>query len=441
MTTFGSFPGVQVQTQGGGISGVQVGSEETLVLFGEADTSSGSASIEDPTQIGSRQDADAKFGDGSELANAMKDALANGANINYLYGVAVDTSSVTAENHTGSATGTLDNSPIVEDLDTITVTDVTDSSTEATVEFRYDSPPTAPSNDDIVHINPLTGEWAADASSEYEFDYEYQQWGDAFSAADNVVNEDETAVYAALSDAESVASDLSGTVTSLRGEYQMVKGLAGAPPNANSSETPPDPSYDTATYDDSINDDAMFLIAPARKQDSTQTIIGGVAGLFAGHAINEPVYNDAVSGYTDLEQKLARSEAQDLRDVEVIPVRQSGTIRVKDNTSTSDETDWERDFWRRRIVDRVILLGKIVGDATVGRINDETTRNAAESTLFAELDALVGERLLEPNTGDVTNWYVDVYKAPDDPDQVNIDIGITPQGIVKRVDESITINT
>lgn len=440
MTTFGSFPGVQVQTQGGGISGVQVGSEETLVIFGQADLSSGSATVEEPTQVGSRQDADAKFGAGSELANAVKEALANGANINYLYGVAIDTTSVTAESFTGSATGTLANEPIVEDISTITVTDVT-ASTETAVEFRYDSPPTAPTDTDTVHINPLTGEWAADESSEYEFDYEYQEWQDGFGAADTVVNEDETAVYAALSDAESVAVDLSGKVTTLRGEYQMVKGLTGAQPNANSSESPPDPSYDTATYDDAVNDDAMFLIAPARKADSTDTIIGGVAGLFAGHAINEPVYNDAVSGYTDLEQKLARSEAQDLRDAQVIPVRQSGTVRVKDNTSTSDETDWERDFWRRRIVDRVILLGKIVGDATVGRINDETTRNAAESTLFAELDALVGERLLEPNTGEETNWYVDVYQEPTDPDQVNIDIGITPQGIVKRVDESITINT
>lgn len=440
MATFGGFPGVQIQTQGGGIAGVQVGSEEILVLFGEADLANGTASVEDPTQIGARTEADKKFGDGSELADAMKEALGNGANIDYLYGVAVATTSVTDETFSSSSSGTLANAPIVEDLSTITVTDTVDA-TDATVEFRYDSPPSAPSNADTVHINPLTGEWAADSSSDYEFDYEYQEWSNAFDAADNVVSEGETAVYAPLSEAESVASTLSSKVNTLRGEYQMVKGLMGAQPNANSSESPPDPRYNTGTYSDAIDNDSMFLIAPARRQDSTKTIIGGVAGLFAGHAINEPVYNDAVSAYTDLEQKLARSEAQDFRDNQVIPVRQAGSIRVKDNLSTSTASDWERDFWRRRIVDRVILLSKQVGEATVGRINDERTREQARSTLFVQLRGLVGERLLKPNEGDTTNWYVNVYEDSSNSDQVNIDVGITPLGIVKRIDQTITINT
>jgi len=450
MTTFGSFPGVQVQTQGGGISGVQVGAEETLVLFGAADTNNGSASVNDPTQVGSRQDADAKFGDGSELANAMKEALANGANINYLYGVAYDYDTDTTENFSATASGTLSNTPVEEE--SVSVQD--DSANDITVAFYYGdgsggtAPPT-PTTADTIFINPKTGEWTADTSDDYDVTYKTPDWGGAFGAADNVVDEDETAVYAALTDTEAVASTLSGKVTTLRGEYQMVKGVTAAEPNdtvaddatAVADGTDLRPRYDTANYSDAIDDGSMFLIAPARPLDSAYTIVGGVAGLFAGHAINEPVYNDAISGYTDIEQKLARSEAQDLRDTEVIPVRQSGTVRLKDNLSTSTETDWQRDFWRRRIVDRVILLGKIVGDATVGRINDEQTRNAAEATLFGELDALVGERLLEPNTDSETNWYVDVYQDANDADQVNIDIGITPQGIVKRVDESITINT
>lgn len=440
MATYGSFPGVKVTTQGGGISSVSVGAEEKLVLFGEGDPSTGSANVNTPRQIGSRSEADTLFGDGSELATAMKDALANGANIDYLYGVMLNISSVTGETFSGTSSGTLANAPIVEDLSTITVQDTVDS-VSATVEFRYDSPPTAPSSTNTVYINPLTGEWAADSSSDYSFDYEYQDWSNGFDAADNVVKEGETAIYAALSDAESVASTLSGKVTTLRGNYQMVNGVSGAQPNANSSETPPDPSYDTATYTDAIDNDAYFLVAPARAQDTDFTIIGGVGGLMAGHAIDNPIYNDALSGFLDLEEKLTGSEADDLRNEQVIPVRQSGSIRVKANTSTSTSTDWERDFWRRRIVDRVMLIAKQVGDATVGRINDERTRNTAETQLFSEIAELVNDRLLKPNTQNEQNWFVDVYEDSTNPDQVNIDVGITPYGIAKRIDESITVNT
>lgn len=437
MATFGSFPGVQVTTVGGGISGVQVGAEEKLVVFGEADTANGSASANEPTEVGSRQDAEAKFGD-SELAQGLKDALGNGANVDYLYGVALATTAVSGEAFSGTASGTLANAPIVEDLSTISVQDTVDI-VACDVEFRYESPPEAPSTVDTVFINPLTGEWTADSSSDYEFDYEYQEWDTALDSSDAVVNEGETGVYATLSDSESVASSLSGKVTSLRSEYQFVYGVSGAEPNAEDADN--DPHYDTSTYTDSIDNDSMYLVAPARRDDSQYTIVGGVAGLFAGAGIEEPVYNDALNGFTELEQKLSRSEAGDLRDVQVIPVRQGGSIRVKSNSSTSTEVDWERDFWRRRIVDRVILLSKQVGDGILGRINDEDTRDRAENLLFAEFDALVDQRLLQPNTADETNWYVDVYEDANNADEVNIDIGITPQGIVKRVDETITINT
>ncbi len=130
-----------------------------------------------------------------------------------------------------------------------------------------------------------------------------------------------------------------------------------------------------------------------------------------------------------------------MRDQNVIPIRQAGSIRVKDNLSTSTDTDWERDFWRRRIADRVILIGKTIGDSILGRINDERTRDAAERLIAAELRELVGDRLLKPNSDDENNWFVDVYESSSNPNEVKIDIGFTPYGIVKRIDESIVINT
>jgi hypothetical protein len=237
----------------------------------------------------------------------------------------------------------------------------------------------------------------------------------------------------------SLATDLSGRVNTLRGEYKMATGLQPAEPNASDSDDN-DARYDTGSYTDSIDNDAMFLHAPARKVDSNYLITGAVGGLMAGNSLNNSIYNENIT-VDNIDQRLSDSEAGDLRDAEVIPVKQppsGGAITVADNRSTSTETDWQRDYWRRRIVDQVILIAKAVGDSVIGRINDERTRNTVESQISVELRGLVSDRLLEPNTDEETNWFVDVYEI--DSDTVGIDIGITPLGIVKRVDTTITIN-
>jgi hypothetical protein len=444
MTTFGGFPGVRIQTQGGGISGVQVGSEETLILYGNADTNNGTAVEGNPTQIGASSQADTKFGSGSELADAMKEALANGANINYLYGVPVP--KVQTTENFSSATGTLSNTPILHDEGAVTVTI---DGTDGDVEFWYaGGAPDTPSSSGVAYVNPYSGEFAVGNTSPSTVDvqYSYQQWDNTLiNAANDSLSEGDTGVLAPLTDAESVASTLSGHLTTLRGEYKMAKGLVGAQPNVDdtvSTNDPLVPGYDAPNYTDALANDSLFVIAPSRNGNNyNRTIIPGVAGVFAGHAINEPVYNDAVSGYTDVAYDVSRSDAQAFRSAYVIPIRQAGTVRIKDNLSTSEESDWERDFWRRRIVDRVVLLSKLVGEAIIGRINDEQTRSQAETTLFVQLRGLVSDRLLKANEEGETNLTVNVYEDPANADEVNIDVGVTPLGIVKRIDETVTINT
>lgn len=266
-------------------------------------------------------------------------------------------------------------------------------------------------------------------------------WEAAIDSAQFVVNEGETGVYTVLTEDEDVVSYLSGVVTDLRGDYKMVKGFGGAPPNDEDEDGIP--LYDTTDYSTPFDNDSLFVTAPNRQEDPDQdlTVLGGVSGRFAGNDITQPVYNTGLRGYTGMYQPISRSEANDLRDANVIPIKQNGNIRIADNTSTSEELDWERDFWRRRIVDRVILIAKGVGDATVGRINDERTRDAAEDQIRTQLRGLVRDRLLEPNTGDEENWFVEVSQDPADPDKVNIDMGITPQGIAKRVDVDLVIDT
>lgn len=450
MTTYGDFPGVRVETAGGGITGVTIGAEEKLFLFGRGDIAEASASVNEPTQIDSRTQADNVFGSGTELANAMKDAISNGANISFLYGVLLDEQTDTESFGSSSSTqtGTLSNDPIVEDLGTITVSDVTNgtdsSDADFRVEFVYEGAPPNPtlegSETDAVVINPLTGEWAADSTSEYEFEYSYLDWESAFDAkaVKNQVNEDETAIFASLSEAESVASSLNSTVTSMREDYQLVTGVAGAQPNQTGSDDGAE--IDTANYSDNLDSDTLFVGGPVRKDTSTETALGAMGGLFAGNPIDDPIYNDELD-VGDLEQALTKAEADELRAEQVIPIRQTASVRVRDNLSTSTEDDWERDFWRRRIVDRAVLIAKEVGDRIIGSINNQDARRAARRTIEAQLDSMANDNLIKSNAGGQENYFVEVVEDSDNPNQANINIGITPQGIVKRVDASVTINT
>ena len=480
VTTFGSFPGVRVETAGGGITAVTIGEEEKLVLFGGAnygnegaftttgatDPIDGEAVAEEPVQINARREADTFFGEGSQLADAMRGALSNGANINFLFAVAPKRVNVVEEIQT-SQSGDLDNAPIYEEnvsdegqIENIVVNDSGDEATYDVV-FRYDGAPASPDAADTVAINPLTGEYAADdaPTGDFEFSYKYLNWGSAFDAqaVEQTINENETGIFSALSDSDAVSDSLQGTVATMRGNYQLVNALTGSEPNDQeivtvdgedlaedfSNYQRADAKYDTGDYENanqSIDEDYYFKFAPVRNRNEKTTVVGEIGGLFAGNAISDPIYNEPLSGITSLEQQFTRTDANNIRDNNVIPIRQNGSIRVKDNLSTSTETDWERDFWRRRIADRVILIAKQIGESIIGRINDDETRESAERLISAELRQLVNDRLLRANTEDQNYWFVDVYEDATDPDQVNIDIGFTPLGIVKRVDVSITIN-
>jgi hypothetical protein len=445
ITTYGDFPGVRVQTAGGAITGVAVGREQKLVLIGDGDPSNGSASTNEPVGINSRIDADNKFGSGTELANNIRDALNNGARRSLLSGVMVDETTVTEEDitdggdATDSSTGsTIDDAPIVEDTSVITVEDDTD--TVLDVEFRYGqtaadlSTPGA----DTIYINPITGAWKADESDNYDITYDYPDYSSALDAAKTDINEEETGIIAPIFESEDVASELSTAVNELRPNYKMAVGLHALEPNQTNTDN--EASYDTSEVTHGLDNDAVFLYAPARKDGDDELITGALGGIMAGNELNDSIYYDEIEINADLNQRLSGTEESDLEDERVMAIRQSqsgGTIRVARNLSTSTSDDWERDYWRRRIVDQVILLAKTIGDSILGDINDVNTRDTVESSIRSELKGLADDRLIE--AGGQGGYFVDVYEVNDD--TVGIDLGITPRGIAKNVEVSITIDT
>lgn len=440
--TYDATPGTKVILEAGSIQGIEVGAAEKLVIFGRGDTNNGTAQTNDPTQVTSTGDAENKFGDDSELTRALKLAIGNGANTGYLYGVSTAYQSVNGEAIAGGS-GTLGNVPIVEDLGEISVQNTTDAQAADNVEFRYDSPPTAPGSANEVHINPLTGEVEAGDGDDYEVDYKYADWSSAFDSADMVLNEGESGVYVALSDAEDVASTLYSKATSLRDpDYKMVKAFAGAMPNDNSGETPPTPIYDTGNFSDALDSLAGFSIAPARQDDTTDTVLGAVGGLAAGNDLTNPIYNDAITdvdletGVND-EGRLTHAERTNLRDAHVIPLRAEGSITLDGSLSTDEQQLWEVDFQTLRVVDRCALIVREIGRVIRGQLDNEGTGEIAAEEAQAQLEDLADDGLLLDNSGDETNLYV--READTEQGTIALDMGVTPVQAVETFEATITI--
>lgn len=442
-TTYGSLPGVEITVRGVAITGVIIGREQKLVVFGDGDTVNGTASENNALQVTSKREASDKFSADSELTSALDRAIQNGvsASDGFLYGVAVGKTQVSAELATDSST--LANAPIVEDTSEITFTDT--SGDDLTVEFRYEDTLSTPSDGDTVFINPHTGDYEADSTADgsYEVDYAYYEWQDGLDSADGVLDEKETGIYVTVSDAESVASKLETKVDDLRDpSFKLVRGICGAQPNATADGTEErlddgDAKINVDTYSDNIDNDSVFLITPAREESGGLGLLGAAGGLFSGNELDNPVYNDELFGVSPA-QRFIKTERKTLRrEHQVIAVESEGENRLSSNTSTSTETDWERDFHRRRIVDQVILLAKEVGDDIEGDLNDDDTRAAAQGEIAGTIEDLIADGILEANTSDSQNWFVDISEPS--ADETAIALGIKPQGVVKNVDITIDV--
>jgi len=440
--TYDATPGTKVTLEAGSIQGIEVGEEEKLVIFGRGDTNDGTAQTNDPTQVTSTSDAEAKFGGDSELTRALKLAIENGANTGYLYGVSTAYQSVNGEQIAGGS-GTLGNVPIVEDLDEVSVQNTTDGNAADDVAFRYDSPPDAPATENKVYINPLTGEVEAGDADDYEVDFKYADWLSAFDSADMVLNEGESGVYIALSAAEDVASTLYGKATALRDpDFKMVKAFAGAMPNDNSGETPVTPIYDTMNYEDALDALGGFAVAPARQDGTTDTVLGAVGGVAAGNSLQNPIYNDSLSG-VDLETgkndegRLTHADRGNLRNANVIPLRAEGSITLDGSLSTDEQELWEVDFQTLRVIDRCALIVREIGRAIRGQLDNEGTGEIAAEEAQAQLEALADDGLLLDNSGDETNLYV--READSEQGTVALDMGVTPIQSVETFEATITI--
>lgn len=446
--TYDQTPGTKVILEAGSIQGIEVGEAEKLVIFAKGDPANGSAATNDPVQVSSVTEAENAFGAGTPIVRQVEQAINNGANPSYIYGVMPATQSVTNEAAAAVASYTLNNAPVIEDLTEITIEQDTTADgagdTAISTEFRYDDGATAPGDADSAFLDPNTGQVEFDEAGDYYIDYKYLDWSTAIGSADKVVNESESGVFFADSDAESVASTLAGKVTALRDpDMRMVKGFAGAQPNDNSSEATPDPIYDTVNYADAVDDLPMWLFAPAREDDETNTLGGGIAGVAAGNGLQNPIYNEPLTdvipetGKND-EGQLTHSERSDLRGAQVMPIKSESSTRIDGTISTDTAELWETDFQTVRVIDRCVIIVHEIGKAIRGKLDNEGTEEIAAQEAQDQLEELAQDGLLKQNTSDETNLYV---RADDSTAQgtIALEVGVTPIQAVETFETTIVI--
>jgi hypothetical protein len=438
MTVYGNQSRISVDVEGGGVGALSLGSPQKAVIFARGDPNSGSASTNDPTQVSGPGELAETFGADTPIVQHLRDTAANGVSYDLLWGVMPATQSVTGE-QAGSGSGTLGNTPIIEDPDEITVTNTTQGQDE-TVVFRYESPPdTSNLADDEVAVNPFSGEVEAGDSDDYEVDYKYHDWQAAFDSATGIIQEQEVGSWAVDTEAESVLSTAIATATPLReDEWKMVRVEGLAEPNATATDG--DAEIDTGAYSDNLDDDALFVAGPGRRLDSRERITGAIAGVMAGNSITDPIIGDTLTGIGDLEQTLTVPDQEDLEDAQLIPIADTGAPSIEGNRSPSTASDWLRTYFARRLADRLILAARAIGRATRGKLNSENTEQIVEQQLGDEIIDLIDQNVLRPNTDAEQRWYVTADQDPTNQRELDISFGFTPTGVVDVVDISATIN-
>lgn len=437
MTVYGQIPGVRIETSTGTLSGVTIGTESILTLVGVGEIG-GSGPENEAVQVSDRAELTSTFADDTDLSVAFDQATANGANPEFLYAVKASTTSVTETSDTVNEK-TLSDIP-VPNTQNITVTETT-GSTELNLEFRYEDTLSVPSDTSTVYLNPSTGQFEEDVADTIEFEYETVDWTSAIEAASDAFGEGQFGIIQPLTYEEEAGTALTSTLDTMRNdELKMAVGIIGADPNKTVLDE--HPGYDTTDITARFDDDTIFSIAGASLADRGpdqpgfgSDVLGAVGGLFAGNPNTDPVYDDTLVGVGRLAQKFSRADVTGLRDGRIIPLRDTGTVRVADNRSTYEigtEPDWERDFFRRRVVDLVTVTVYRIARRQIGGILDSDTVDDVEDAVGVELAELVDDGLLEAGGQNVTAFR-------DDDRTIGLDLEISPLGVAKSADVNLEV--
>lgn len=344
VTTYGNsvLSGAVIDVLIGDTNAISLAFNSRIGIVGEMDTSGGSATEGSVVDVPSSSDAQTLFGDNSHLHKAVKTAYANG--IADIKAIPITETTGTTESFAGTSSGTLTNAPVMDPNVTTNHTISAQDTVEAasvTVNIVYDvGTPSAPTSSNEMNLNPISGEWAADASSDYDITIDHGDWT---SAIQTMAAESDVRGLAAINAAESVSSDL---VTELGSRAQnnldFKFGVSGAMPNIS----------DPSTFTDGIDDFRAIRCAASRGWlDSSQTeeasTAAAVAAKFASQELGGAVGGTdkgELAGFDSLRTSYSPTDVSNLHGEQITAVMDNPNIHVEKGLTTSTKTDLDRVF-------------------------------------------------------------------------------------------------
>mgnify|MGYP000509375190 CR=1 FL=1 len=433
--TFGetSIPADSYSVRSGGTVQVASAFERSVAIVGGMDTDNGTATEGELVAVSSLDDAADLFGEDSELYTQIEGAFLNGAAT--IYGAPVAENALD-ETMSGSESGTLSNAPIfnpnIHPDHTIEVSDDTEG-TDMTVDIVYDSP-SQPSDTDTVLINPITGEWYADASSDYTFSYTN---GD-YEGLTNAVADEAPRVTAVCTESESVINAYEAELQNAADDYGFSSGVYGATPFADTDS--PDITGFTSPFD---SERISTVMSPYGYVDDAETemvrTVGFVAGEVASLPLGESATANSVNGLTGLRTDLSPNQAGDLIDKGVLPlIDYPGVEIVKDMTTSSDQR-FER-IYTMNIADEIVTLLHEVNRQYIGeQPRDRTIRNLRRSVKNMLSGLTETEPPLLDTLGETKPYAVEVERSDSDDNVFNERVGVKPAGVIDAIDVSVTL--
>jgi hypothetical protein len=339
--TYNALEG-QLSVRGAATSTRTAASNAVALVGGyDSDNAASEVTAGEETFIENPSTAEETFGD-SEIPIAAQTAAANG--VGTIYGIPVPETETT-ESFGSSSTGSVANTPLFNpnlhpDHD-ITITD-TVNSVDLTVNVVHDDTVAQPSESETANINPNTGEWAADASSDYDITYTY---GDYATSIQTAVDLPVRYVVALTEDA-GVKSTLVTELSDVANDFDFKRGVVGAKPEIGAGQI--------GSYTPNQRDWRLVEVAPAlgaHGDDEVRTC-AALGGFLASQPIGPDgsgLY-DPINGLTSLNTEYRSSEAKDFEGV--TSLNRNGTLATTE--TTSDEGQF-RLIYATEIIDDVAL--------------------------------------------------------------------------------------
>ena len=419
--TYGTIQ-YEATVKSGGLSAVSAAFESTAAIVGGMNTSEGSATDGNLQTLTNSNNVDTLFGGDSELAKQVRAAKANGVQTIYAYPLE---ETEVGDVITATQSGTINNAPAfdpsVHPEHDITATDTVEGE-DVTVNVVYDTGTdiSTPSDANTINLNPETGEFEADESSDYEINYTYGDWTTAVEEVTSMLPR----IVGLCTANTSVANDYLTEANSYDIDFGFMHGLLGAMPDTEAS-----------SYEDSFDDRRLSVVASSRGYlDDAETeevwTVGAIAGRQAAKALGDSTTYENIQGLASLRTSYLNSEVQTLVDNQVLPLKQSGGIKLIKDMTTSTDPQFER-IYASEIVDEATEISRRISENFIGDKNTEDNRFLLRESHDASYSEMDDDDLLE-------DYYVEVAKGATD-FEVELTIGLDVIGLMDFIDVEIVI--